>query len=187
MVISGGVNIYPAEIEAVLHSLPGVHDCAVFGIPDEEFGEALIAVVEPQPSAWLNFVTLRQALGSHLANYKVWLANEEDVDLRRFYDRQCGPHTLRPFHASRLAMVCTRHKLTSFRITSRLPFWLSQLQSRHPGRSIALSRSTLPAICAYESVKLQLMDARHGSALLASRGTYQGIYSDVRGTPPAAP
>ena len=51
MVISGGVNIYPAEIEAVLHSLPGVHDCAVFGIPDEEFGEALMAVVEPQAGA----------------------------------------------------------------------------------------------------------------------------------------
>ncbi len=41
MVISGGVNIYPAEIEACLLSLPGVRDCAVFGIPDEEFGEAL--------------------------------------------------------------------------------------------------------------------------------------------------
>jgi long-chain acyl-CoA synthetase len=49
MVISGGVNIYPAEIEAVLHILPGVLDCAVFGIPDAEFGEALMAVVEPQP------------------------------------------------------------------------------------------------------------------------------------------
>ena len=48
MVISGGVNIYPAEIEAALHAVPGVHDCAVFGIPDEEFGEALMAVVEPQ-------------------------------------------------------------------------------------------------------------------------------------------
>ena len=47
MVISGGVNIYPAEIEAVLHAVPGVHDCAVFGIPDAEFGEALMAVVEP--------------------------------------------------------------------------------------------------------------------------------------------
>ena len=40
MVISGGVNIYPAEIEAVLMTMPGVADCAVFGIPDAEFGEA---------------------------------------------------------------------------------------------------------------------------------------------------
>ena len=47
MVISGGVNIYPAEIEAVLMRMPGVKDCAVFGIPDGEFGETLMAVVEP--------------------------------------------------------------------------------------------------------------------------------------------
>ena len=49
MIISGGVNIYPAEIEAELHKMPGVADCAVFGIPDEEFGEAVCAVVQPQP------------------------------------------------------------------------------------------------------------------------------------------
>jgi long-chain acyl-CoA synthetase len=46
MVISGGVNIYPAEIEKVLITMPGVADCAVFGIPDEEFGEALAAAVQ---------------------------------------------------------------------------------------------------------------------------------------------
>ena len=51
MVISGGVNIYPAEIEAALHAMPGVKDCAVFGIPDAEFGEALMAVVEPMEGA----------------------------------------------------------------------------------------------------------------------------------------
>ena len=51
MVISGGVNIYPAEIEAVLHAMPGVKDCAVFGIPDAEFGEKLMAVVEPADGA----------------------------------------------------------------------------------------------------------------------------------------
>jgi long-chain acyl-CoA synthetase len=43
MVISGGVNIYPAEIEAVLTGMSGVRDCAVFGIPDVEFGESLCA------------------------------------------------------------------------------------------------------------------------------------------------
>ena len=71
MVISGGVNIYPAEIEAVLHSLPDVHDCAVFGIPDEEFGEALMAIVEPLPGTSLDPAVLRDALRHHLANYKV--------------------------------------------------------------------------------------------------------------------
>ena len=62
MVISGGVNIYPAEIEAALHAVPGVHDCAVFGIPDEEFGEALMAVVEPQPGVTLDIAAIRAQL-----------------------------------------------------------------------------------------------------------------------------
>ncbi|WP_443627120.1 AMP-binding enzyme, partial [Burkholderia catarinensis] len=46
MVISGGVNIYPAEIESVLLTMPGIEDCAVFGIPDMEFGESLAAAVQ---------------------------------------------------------------------------------------------------------------------------------------------
>ena len=71
MVISGGVNIYPSEIEAVLHGIPGVHDCAVFGIPDEEFGEALMAVVEPQPGATLDVAAIREQLKVSLAGYKV--------------------------------------------------------------------------------------------------------------------
>ena len=71
MVISGGVNIYPAEIEAALHAVPGVHDCAVFGIPDEEFGEALMAVVEPQAGVTLEIPGIRARLRTALADYKV--------------------------------------------------------------------------------------------------------------------
>ena len=71
MVISGGVNIYPAEIEAALHAVPGVHDCAVFGIPDDEFGEALMAVVEPQVGVTLDLADLRARLKTSLADYKV--------------------------------------------------------------------------------------------------------------------
>ncbi|HLZ00540.1 MAG TPA: acyl-CoA synthetase [Bradyrhizobium sp.] len=71
MVISGGVNIYPAEIESVLHAVPGVHDCAVFGIPDPEFGEALMAVVEPQAGVTLDVVDIRGHLKASLADYKV--------------------------------------------------------------------------------------------------------------------
>jgi long-chain acyl-CoA synthetase len=47
LVISGGVNLYPAEIEAVLGSHPAVGDVAVFGIPDNDLGEKLHAVIEP--------------------------------------------------------------------------------------------------------------------------------------------
>jgi long-chain acyl-CoA synthetase len=69
MVISGGVNIYPAEIEAVLLAMPGVQDCAVFGIPDAEFGEALCAVIQPQIPITADQV--RAYLRERLARYKV--------------------------------------------------------------------------------------------------------------------
>ena len=49
MIIAGGVNIYPAEIEGVIHEHPKVADVAVFGIPDEDMGEQIKAVVEPMP------------------------------------------------------------------------------------------------------------------------------------------
>ena len=71
MVISGGVNIYPAEIEMVLQAVPGVHDCAVFGIPDAEFGEALMAVVEPEAGIRLDAAAVRAQLKTSLADYKV--------------------------------------------------------------------------------------------------------------------
>ncbi len=71
MVISGGVNIYPAEIEAVLQQMPGVADCAVFGIPDGEFGEALAAVVQPLPQAMLDAGQVITFLKPHLAGYKM--------------------------------------------------------------------------------------------------------------------
>src|SRR5213076_2884428 len=59
MVIAGGVNIYPAEIEACLHTLDGVRDCAVFGIPDERMGEAVCAHVEADPAAGLTAEAVR--------------------------------------------------------------------------------------------------------------------------------
>src|SRR5262249_51122004 len=51
MIISGGVNIYPAEIEAALQGHPAVADAAVFGVPDDDWGEQIKAVVEPGPAA----------------------------------------------------------------------------------------------------------------------------------------
>ena len=74
LVISGGVNIYPAEIEAALQMLPGVADCAVFGIPDAEFGEALAAGVqrsEGDAGAALTPDAVRAFLRERLADYKV--------------------------------------------------------------------------------------------------------------------
>ncbi|MFM9865548.1 MAG: acyl-CoA synthetase [Micropepsaceae bacterium] len=71
MVISGGVNIYPAEIEAEILKIPGVADCAVFRIPDTEFGEALCAVVQAQPGARVSEADVKGYLRDHLAKYKV--------------------------------------------------------------------------------------------------------------------
>jgi long-chain acyl-CoA synthetase len=69
MVISGGVNIYPAEIEAVMIGIPGVLDCAVFGIPDAEYGEALCAAIRAAPGT--SEAAIRDALKARLANFKV--------------------------------------------------------------------------------------------------------------------
>ena len=71
MVISGGVNIYPAEIEAALQMMPGVADCAVFGVPDEEFGEALACAVQAAPGATLDAAAVQAYLKTRLASYKV--------------------------------------------------------------------------------------------------------------------
>jgi long-chain acyl-CoA synthetase len=70
MVISGGVNIYPAEIEACLQSLEGIRDCAVFGVPDDEFGEALAAHVELEDGEQLTADDVRDHVRSRLAAYK---------------------------------------------------------------------------------------------------------------------
>ena len=83
MVISGGVNIYPAEIETALIAMPGVHDCAVFGIPDEEYGEALCAHIEPEPGAQLKADQAREFLASKLARYKVPKVIEFNRELPR--------------------------------------------------------------------------------------------------------
>lgn len=69
MVISGGVNIYPAEIESCLVGMDGVRDVAVFGIPDPDFGEALAAHVEAEPGVTADDV--RRYVRDHLAGYKV--------------------------------------------------------------------------------------------------------------------
>ena len=83
MVISGGANIYPAEIEAELHKMPGVADCAVFGIPDEEFGEAIYAVVQPSPSVELTEQEVKTYLRGQMASYKVPKRVEFHAELPR--------------------------------------------------------------------------------------------------------
>lgn len=73
MIISGGVNIYPAEIEGVLVAHPAVSDAAVFGIPNEEFGEEVKAAVELVPGREASEALARELTAycrEHLAGYK---------------------------------------------------------------------------------------------------------------------
>jgi fatty-acyl-CoA synthase len=71
LIISGGENVYPAEVEAVIATLPGVLDCAVVAVPDDRWGEvgAAFLVVEPG-TAW-TADGLRDALRDRLAAYKI--------------------------------------------------------------------------------------------------------------------
>jgi long-chain acyl-CoA synthetase len=71
MVISGGVNIYPAEIEMALLAMPGVRDCAVFRIPDDEFGEKLCAHIQPDPEVPIGAAEVTEFLRGRLADFKV--------------------------------------------------------------------------------------------------------------------
>ncbi|WP_052129347.1 AMP-binding protein [Sphingomonas sp. 35-24ZXX] len=68
MIVSGGVNIYPAEVEGAIFALEGIDDCAVFGIPDAEFGESVVAYVVGSVT---DTAALRQSLRAHVAGYKV--------------------------------------------------------------------------------------------------------------------
>lgn len=71
MVISGGFNIFPAEVEAALLSLPGVRDCAVFGVPDAEYGQVLAANIEPAPGFELSEPDIRSQLNARLTRFKI--------------------------------------------------------------------------------------------------------------------
>ncbi len=70
MIISGGVNIYPAEIEAALLKHPAVQDAAVIGIPDDEFGEQVKAFVELKPGLAATADDLLAHCKQELASYK---------------------------------------------------------------------------------------------------------------------
>ncbi len=70
LIISGGYNIYPKEIELILDEQPGVLESAVIGVPHPDFGEAVVAVVIPQSGARLDAAALEAALAGHLARFK---------------------------------------------------------------------------------------------------------------------
>ena len=71
LVITGGYNVYPAEVEALINELPGVAESAVIGVPHPDFGEGVVAVVVPRPGATLDEGAIIAALKTRIAGYKV--------------------------------------------------------------------------------------------------------------------
>jgi acyl-CoA synthetase (AMP-forming)/AMP-acid ligase II len=98
MIISGGVNIYPAEIEAVLYQHPAVLDAAVFGIPDDEWGEAVHAVVQAKPDHDLDLDELRAHAEAHLGGYKRPRSYEQRDELPRTDSGKLLKRVLRDEH-----------------------------------------------------------------------------------------
>jgi long-chain acyl-CoA synthetase len=71
VVVRGGANIYPAEVERVLLSVPGVAAAAAFGVPSERLGEQLAAAVQPAPGASVTVEELEAVCREQLSRYKV--------------------------------------------------------------------------------------------------------------------
>lgn len=71
MIVRGGSNVYPAEVERVLHEVPGVAACAVLGLADDRLGERVVAAIEPEPGASVSTTALTEHCRESLANYKV--------------------------------------------------------------------------------------------------------------------
>jgi malonyl-CoA/methylmalonyl-CoA synthetase len=70
LIITGGFNVYPKEVELLLDEMPGVLESAVIGLPHPDFGEAVFAVLVPQPGAAIDIAAIDAALREHLARYK---------------------------------------------------------------------------------------------------------------------
>lgn len=71
MIIRGGENIYPREIEELLYTYPGIQDAAVFGISDEKYGEEVCAWIQPKENAVLDEHAIREFLKDRLAYFKI--------------------------------------------------------------------------------------------------------------------
>lgn len=71
MIITGGENVYSLEVEAILYQHPKVHECAVIGIPDERYGEALLAAVVPSPGETLTGDEIIEHCRGRIGGYKI--------------------------------------------------------------------------------------------------------------------
>jgi fatty-acyl-CoA synthase/long-chain acyl-CoA synthetase len=106
MIISGGMNVYPAEIEAALDLHPDIFDVAVFGIPSQEWGEVVHATVVRAPGSALSAADITAFGREHLASYKVPRSVEFVDELPRTGSGKVLKRQLRaPYWAGRTAQV----------------------------------------------------------------------------------
>ncbi len=103
LIISGGYNVYPAEIEGVCNDLPGVAESAVVGVPHADFGEAVVAVVVPRAGATIDADALTRALKAKIANFKVPKAVFVVTELPRNAMGKVQKNVLREKHAALFA------------------------------------------------------------------------------------
>ena len=87
MIITGGFNVYPAEVEAVLARRPEIHESAVIGVPDDVWGEAVVAFVQLRPGAKLDVEELstwvREQVGGVKAPKRIEVVSELPTNFER--------------------------------------------------------------------------------------------------------
>jgi len=106
MIISAGVNIYPAEVEDALHRHPDIQDVAVFGVPDDDWGERVHAAVQLQPGARLTAEAVMAFARRHVADYKA----PREVSFHEDFPRDAAGKLLKrllrePYWAGRVARI----------------------------------------------------------------------------------
>jgi malonyl-CoA/methylmalonyl-CoA synthetase len=103
LIISGGYNVYPAEVEGVLNDMPGVAESAVIGVPHADFGEAVVACVVARAGATLDAAAMIKALKAKIANFKVPKAIFVVAELPRNAMAKVQKNVLRERHAALFA------------------------------------------------------------------------------------
>jgi len=71
MIVTGGENVYSSEVEAALYQHEDVHECAVVGIPDDNYGEALFAAIVPRPGVMLTDTDIVDHCRGRIGGYKI--------------------------------------------------------------------------------------------------------------------
>ncbi|HMO06126.1 MAG TPA: AMP-binding protein [Paracoccaceae bacterium] len=103
LIISGGFNVYPVEVEEALDALPEVRESAVIGLPHPDFGEAVFAVLVPEPGARLDPAAVLAGLSGRLARFKQPKAAAVVAELPRNAMGKVQKAALRAEHADRFA------------------------------------------------------------------------------------